>query len=152
MQARIDEDVQKQKTEESRVRHEKSARLNSNKNPSNYNDADDDDDADRHRNPWKSLNELNAKTSKSQSNSSSLPKLTAYERQLIDEMDAPKSRLTTINEENKLKNKPFKNNKLSPYDDRSDSELNKGKSSSQPSWAITDYSKFIFVFNFILRF
>jgi plasmid rolling circle replication initiator protein Rep len=40
--------------------------------------------------------------------------LTAYERQLIDEMDT-KSRLTTINEE-KSKFKGFRNNRLAPID------------------------------------
>jgi hypothetical protein len=42
-------------------------------------------------------------------------------------------------EKSRLKNKFLKaNNKLAPYDDRSDSEIyNKGKSNST-SWAITD--------------
>jgi hypothetical protein len=72
------------------------------------------------------------------SKKSTLPKLTSYERQLIDEMDTSKSRLTTINEENKFK-KAFKSNKLSPYDDKSDSELTRSKSNANASWAVTEY-------------
>ena len=59
MQQRIDEDVQRQKAEETRIRKEKSARLDSTYNRSDYNrDEDDDNDADKYKNPWKPLNEL----------------------------------------------------------------------------------------------
>jgi len=104
-----------------------------------YDDDDDKRDMDK-KDPWKALNDLN-KSKDSKKNIE--PKLSAYDRQLLDEMrvTSPKQRLTTISEDiekSRLKNKFLKaNNKLVPYDDRSDSELfNKSKNST--SWAITD--------------
>lgn len=100
------------------------------------------------KDPWKALNDLNKSKDSNKKNTSSInnssePKLSAYDRQLLDEMrvTSPKPRLTTISEDiekSRLKNKFLKaNNKLVPYDDRSDSEIfNKSKTST--SWAITD--------------
>lgn len=62
-------------------------------------------------------------------------KLSAYERQLIDEMDTnSRSKLSTISEIDK-KSK-FKNNKLVPIDDRSDQENNRSKQNY--NWALID--------------
>ncbi len=63
-------------------------------------------------------------------------------------MDTSKSRLTTISEENKFK-KQFKSNKLSPFDDKSDSELTRSKSNAASSWAVTEYGRLTFCFKFI---
>lgn len=57
MKQRIEEDVQRQKAEEARIRSEKSARLGTNR--SRYdNDDDDDDDPASRKSPWKTLKEM----------------------------------------------------------------------------------------------
>lgn len=62
-------------------------------------------------------------------------KLSAYERQLIDEMDTNvRSKLSTISEIDK-KSK-YKNNKLVPIDDRSDQENIRSKQNY--NWALID--------------
>ncbi len=66
LQKRIDEDVQRQKAEETRLRREKTARLSSSYSRYNNNDDNDDDDDtfDKKKgSPWKSMNELKVKSS-----------------------------------------------------------------------------------------
>ena len=61
-------------------------------------------------------------------------KLSAYERQLIEEMDTnSRAKLSTITEIDK-KSKPLKNNKLVPLDDKSDMDRNK----QSYNWALID--------------
>jgi hypothetical protein len=60
LQRRIDEDVQRQRAEENRIKKEKSARLSSsyNRNNNNNDDDDDEDPFAKKKSPWKSVNEL----------------------------------------------------------------------------------------------
>lgn len=143
LRTRIEFDVERQKFDESRIRKEKTDRIKKN-NPDYKSFYDDDDDSmDKKKSPWEALNELN-KNSKDSKLKPIDSKLSPYDRQLLDDMrvTSPKQKLTTISESDmersRLKNKFLKaNNKLAPYDDRSDSEIfNKSKSST--SWAITE--------------
>lgn len=70
------------------------------------------------------------------------PKLSAYERQLIDDMDSTsRSRLSTITEhDKKSKLSSLKSNKLVPLDDKSDIDQH-NKSKQNYNWAITDTRK-----------
>ena len=108
--------------------------------------------------PWKPLNDLKVilktnkknifkfnilfklKGSKSKSQTSSDSKLTAYDKQLLEDMRGatPNPRLTTIDEEkSKLRNRFMKSNKLMPFDDRIDSDSKPIKSfDRERSWAI----------------
>lgn len=94
-------------------------------------------------NPWKRLEEMKIGASGKSNKSSPMHevKLSAYERQLIEDMNTPKGRLTTISEnlENKSKLKGFKSNKLAPYDDKSDTEISKSKNNA--TWALVDTRK-----------
>lgn len=63
-------------------------------------------------------------------------KLSAHDRQLLDEMDTnSRAKLSTISEIDK-KSKSLKSNKLVPLDDRSDFDKNVSKQNY--SWALVD--------------
>lgn len=141
LKARTDIDVERQKSEESRIRKEKSDRVRQSRS---LRDSENsyDDDHDPKESPWKALTDLKNKDSKLKAASSNSydSKLSTYDRQLLEDMrvSSPKpNRLTTIDEEKSkfLRNKFLKSNKLNPYDDKSDME----PSSRNTSWAITDH-------------
>lgn len=141
LKTRIDQDVQVQKGEESRIRRDKSDRVRKSRSLRDTNDYDQDDDQDEDSNisPWKALTDLKNKD-KSKSNNSSL---TSNDRQMLEDMRVsspkPNSRLTTIDEEkSKLRNRFLKSNKLNPYDDNSGSTA--AIPSRNTSWAITDHT------------
>lgn len=61
MKQRIEEDVQRQKAEEARIRSEKSARLGTSSRSrydNDYDDNNDDNDPANRKSPWKTLKEM----------------------------------------------------------------------------------------------
>lgn len=141
LSSRIEYDVAMQRGRETKSKSERFDRFKQ-KRDDEYTDEMDDYEKNS-VSPWKGSNDLN-KNSKPKTSSSSDSKLSAYDKQLLEDMrqNTPNGRLTTIDEErSKLKNRFMKNNKLAPYDDKSDPEYRPRSFDREKSWAITDTKK-----------
>lgn len=144
LKIRIDYDVGLQRGRESRIKSEKFDKIKERREAENSDDLDDYEKSNV--NPWKSLNDLKGSSKSKMTASSSESKLSAYDKQLLEDMrgNTPNGRLTTIDEErSKLRNQNrfMKNNKLAPFDDRSERELPTKSSDKSRSWAIVDSKK-----------